>query len=62
MFRSLIHLGFTLGFKEEVSDLVLALKYNEATSLLVQWLRLSASNLGAQVPSLVGELDPTCHN
>ena len=30
------------------------------TSLVVQWLRLHAPNAGAWVPSLVGELDPTC--
>ena len=28
--------------------------------LVVQWLRLCAPNSGTQVPSLVGELDPTC--
>ena len=28
----------------------------------VQWLSLQAPSAGNQVPSLVGELDPTCHN
>ena len=32
------------------------------TSLVVQWLRLQAPNLGAQVRSLVRELDPICCN
>ena len=31
------------------------------TSLVVQWLTLHAPNAGAWVPSLVTELDPTCH-
>ena len=30
------------------------------TSLVVQWLRLQAPNVGGQVLSLVRELDPTC--
>ena len=30
------------------------------TSLVVQWLSLCAPNTGAQVPSVIGELDPTC--
>ena len=34
----------------------------EGTSLVVQWLRLNVPNAGIQVQSLVGELDPTCHN
>ena len=29
---------------------------------VVQWLRLHSPNAGAQVPSLVTELDVTCHN
>ena len=32
------------------------------TSLVVQWLVLCAPNAGTQVPSLVRELDTTCHN
>ena len=32
------------------------------TSLVVQWLRLHPPNAGAQVRSLVGELDATCGN
>jgi len=32
------------------------------TSLAVKWLRLQASMEGAQVQSLVRELDPTCLN
>ena len=28
----------------------------------VQWLRLHLPNAGAQAPSLVGKLDPTCHS
>ena len=32
------------------------------TSLVVQWLRLQAPNSGAQVRSLVRELDPICYN
>ena len=32
------------------------------TSLVVQWLRLRAPNAGTWIPSLVRELDPTCHN
>ena len=32
------------------------------TSLVVQWLRLSAPSAGAMVWSLVRELDPTCHS
>ena len=32
------------------------------TALVVQWLRLSAPDLGTQVRSLVRELDPTCCN
>ena len=32
------------------------------TCLVVQWLRLHAPNEGGPVQSLVGELDPTCHN
>ena len=32
------------------------------TSLMVQWLRLQAPNVGGQVLSLVRELDPTCCN
>ena len=31
-------------------------------SLGVQWLRLYNSAAGGRVPSLVRELDPTCHN
>ena len=34
---------------------------NFGTSLVVQWLALCTPNAGAQVPSLVRELDPTCH-
>ena len=33
-----------------------------ATSLMVQRLRFLAPNAGAWVPSLAGELDPTCYN
>ena len=29
---------------------------------VVQWLRLHSPNAGAQVPSLVRELDLTCHD
>ena len=32
------------------------------TSLVVQWLRLHVPNAGAQVRSLVRELDHTCRN
>ena len=32
------------------------------TSLVVQWLRLYAPKQGDWVPSLVTELDLTCHN
>ena len=32
------------------------------TSLVVQRWRLNISNVGAQFPSLVKELDPACHN
>ena len=32
------------------------------TSLVVQWLRLKLTLQQTQVPSLVRELDPTCHN
>ena len=32
------------------------------TSLVVQWLRLCATDAGVWVPSLVRELDPTCRN
>ena len=32
------------------------------SSLVVQWLRLQAPNSGAQVQSLVRELDPICYN
>ena len=32
------------------------------TSLVVQWLRLGAPMQGAQVGTLVRELDPTCSN
>ena len=32
------------------------------TSLVVQWLRFHTPNSGAQVWSLVRELDPTCYN
>ena len=32
------------------------------TSLAVQRLRLHAPTVGAQVQSLVGELDPACHS
>ena len=32
------------------------------TSLVVQWLRLCVPKAGARVLSLVGEIDPTCHN
>ena len=32
------------------------------TSLVIQWLKLQLPMQGAQVQSLVRELDPTCHN
>ena len=35
---------------------------NRGTSLVVQWLRLRASNAGGLGSSLVRELDPTCCN
>ena len=31
-------------------------------SLVIQWLRLHTPTAGAWVRSLVGELDPACHN
>ena len=37
-------------------------KSDHETSLVVQWLGLHTINAGAQVQSLVRELDPTCHN
>ena len=36
----------------------IVLKHLLAVSLVVQWLRLCASNSGAWVPTLVRELDP----
>ena len=36
--------------------------YILGTFLVVQWLRIPAPNAGAQVWSLLRELDPTCHN
>ena len=38
------------------------LKSCSGTSLIVQWLRLSVPNAGAQVQTLVKKLDPICHN
>ena len=32
------------------------------TSLVARWLRLCTPNAGAHIPSLVRELDLTCHN
>ena len=37
-------------------------KCKDGTSLVVQWLRLHAPKKGAQVQSLVRELNPTCCN
>ena len=47
-----IYLG-SLSFIEDVKN------YELGTSLVVQWLRLQAPNVGTQVRSLVRELDPT---
>ena len=38
------------------------LKQARGTSLVVQWLIVCAPNAGAQIQSLVRELDPICHN
>ena len=35
-------------------------KEQGGTSLVVQWVRLCAPNMGVWVQPLVGELDPTC--
>ena len=51
-------------FKEQFKLLwcTLFLKTCSVTSLVVPWLRLRAPSAGAQVPSLVRELDPTGGN
>ena len=43
------------GFSDVINNL-------DGTSLVIQGLRLWAPNAGSQLPSLVRELDPTCHN
>ena len=35
--------------------------HGQGTSLMVQCLRLHAPNIGAQIQSLIRELDPTCY-
>ena len=35
--------------------------HGQGTSLVVQRLRLHAPNVGAQIQSLIRELDPTCY-
>ena len=47
--------GVTVASRNFVS---VALRHMLAISLVVQWLRLCASNAGAWVPTLVRELDP----
>ena len=47
------------GLQEEVGDKSVV---HTGSSLMVQWLRLYVPNKGGQVPSLVRELDSTCHN
>ena len=41
---------------------ILVIKKNEGISLMVQWLRLLHSMQGAQILSLVRELNTTCRN
>ena len=51
-FRADMEDGVDTGYKREISG----------ASLVVQWLRPAFPMQGSRVPSLVRELDPTCHN
>ena len=65
------HLGIGREFLDFISKVTLAIGKMDNLDLikikniwglpLVQWLRLH-SQCRAQIQSLVGELDPTCHN
>ena len=57
--------NFLMRVKEESEKAGLKLnikKTKVGTSMVVQWLGLQVPNAGGLGPSLVGDLDATCHN